>query len=63
MSKRYGFPLFVSIVDGRILHLRTINKKYDQEDPKCTFLGTDRSHEVWKKPQSQESNEEDLERV
>jgi len=24
MSKRYGFPFFVSIVDGQILHLRTV---------------------------------------
>ena len=24
-SKRYGFPCFVSIVDGQILHLRTVN--------------------------------------
>jgi hypothetical protein len=28
VSKRYGFPLFVSIVDGRILHLRTVNSYY-----------------------------------
>ena len=25
MSKRYGFPSFVSIVDGQILHLTTVN--------------------------------------
>ena len=25
MSKRHGFPSFVSIVDGQILHLTTVN--------------------------------------
>ena len=28
MSKRHCFPSFVSIVDGQILHLRTINNAH-----------------------------------